>query len=116
MRYDENDVHSRNILIFLQLKARERRGMKYKKVYVEVDAHFRKDGFLLPREIFWEDGQRFPIEAVEGLIPASSRRVGGQGDRYTVRIRGQERYLYFERFASDSGNNIGRWFVEGFSS
>lgn len=88
--------------------------MKYRKVYVSVDAHFCENGSMMPQEIIWEDGQRFPIDAVECLMPAASFKVGGQGDRYTVRIRGQERYLYFERCVGDSGNNIGRWFVEGY--
>lgn len=39
-------------------------------------------------------------------------KAGGQGDRYTVRISGQQSYLFFERSASLTGDNIGRWFVE----
>lgn len=90
--------------------------MKYRKVYVDVDTYFRKDGRMLPREIFWEDGQSFPIEAVLSLTPGAFFKTSGQNDRYTVRIRGRERYLYFERFREeDAGNNIGRWFVEGLS-
>ena len=40
-------------------------------------------------------------------------RCGGQGDRYTIKVNGKETYLFFERNASVTGNNIGRWFVEG---
>ncbi len=36
----------------------------------------------------------------------------GQGDRYTIWVGGQQSYLFFERSAKASGNNIGRWFVE----
>jgi hypothetical protein len=39
-------------------------------------------------------------------------KAGGQGDRYTIRVSGREKYLFFERNASTLGNNIGRWFVE----
>lgn len=39
-------------------------------------------------------------------------KAGGQGDRYTVRIRGKQSYLFFERSTNLTGNNIGRWFVE----
>jgi hypothetical protein len=39
-------------------------------------------------------------------------KAGGQGDRYTVMINGHQSYLFFERNASLTGNNIGRWFVE----
>jgi hypothetical protein len=33
-------------------------------------------------------------------------------DVSTICVAGQESYLFFERNASTSGNNIGRWFVE----
>jgi len=39
-------------------------------------------------------------------------RAGGQGDRYTIMVRGKQSYLFFERSTNLSGNNIGRWFVE----
>ncbi len=39
-------------------------------------------------------------------------KAGGQGDRYTVWIRGKQSYLFFERSGALSGNNLGRWFVE----
>ena len=43
---------------------------------------------------------------------AAAMKAGGQGDRYTVRIRGKQSYLFFERSTNLTGNNIGRWFVE----
>ena len=82
------------------------------KVYVEVNVGFRPDGVMLPREIIWEDGARYEIDRVKRIDPAAARRAGGQGDRYTVSIRGRETYLFFERSASLSGNRVGRWFVE----
>ena len=76
------------------------------KVYVAVKADFSEDGTMLPREITWEDGTVFVIDRVTDM------KAGGQGDRYTVTIKGQQSYLYFERSPNLTGNNIGRWFVE----
>lgn len=86
--------------------------MQHTKVYVEVVASFREDGLLLPKEIIWEDGRHFEIDRVSDICPAASMKVGGQGDRYTIWLNGQQRYLFFERNAAIRGNNIGRWFVE----
>lgn len=86
--------------------------MKYRKVYVGVVAFFREDGLLLPRELLWEDGRRYRVDKVSDVRPSASMKAGGQGDRYTIWLNGQQRHLYFERNASLQGNNIGRWFVE----
>ena len=86
--------------------------MEYRKVYVEVVASFREDGLLLPREIVWEDGRRYKIDRVSAMQPGASMKGGGQGDRYTIWLNGQQRYLFFERNASLRGNHFGRWFVE----
>ena len=82
------------------------------KVYVAVKTDFAADGTMLPREITWEDGERFEIDRVLDIRQAAAMKAGGQGDRYTVRIRGKQSYLFFERGTNLTGNNIGRWFVE----
>lgn len=82
------------------------------KVYVGVDADFREDGTMLPRCLIWEDGTRYEIDRVLDIRQAFAMKAGGQGDRYTVRIKGQLRYLFFERSPRMTGNCIGRWFVE----
>ena len=82
------------------------------KVYVPVEVQFRSDGTMLPRMITWEDGTKFEIDRVSDIRQAAAMRAGGQGDRYTVFINGKQSYLFFERSANQSGNNIGRWFVE----
>jgi len=82
------------------------------KVYVAVRAAFDEDGCLIPTEITWEDGRKYPIDKVTDICQASAMKAGGQGDRYTVIINGHRSYLFFERNASLTGNNIGRWFVE----
>ena len=75
-----------------------------RKVYVGVNLYVSPDGNVLPRSIVWEDGRVIEIERVRFRIPRASTRVGGQGMRYTVVVKGQDRYLYDEN---------GKWFVEG---
>ena len=82
------------------------------KVYVAVKTDFTTDGTMIPREITWEDGQRFEIDRILDIRQAAAIKAGGQGDRYTVRIRGRQSYLFFERSTNLTGNYIGRWFVE----
>ena len=51
------------------------------------------------------------FEEISSAITAAMK-ARGQGDRYTVVVRGQRSYLFFERSTNQTGNNIGRWFVE----
>lgn len=88
------------------------RELKSVKVYVPVRVEFREDGTMLPREITWEDGERFQIDRVSDIRSAPALRAGGQGDRYTIWVNGQQSYLFFERSPNQTGNVIGRWFVE----
>lgn len=82
------------------------------KVYVDVKVDFRADGVMLPRKITWEDGREYEIDRVSDIRQAAAMRAGGQGDRYTIFVQGKQSYLFFERSANQTGNNIGRWFVE----
>lgn len=82
------------------------------KVYVQVNADFREDGIMLPRIIVWEDGRKYAVDRITEIRQAAAMKAGGQGDRYTVIVNGKQSYLFFERSTSQSGNNIGRWFVE----
>lgn len=82
------------------------------KVYVQVNADFNTDGVMFPRELIWEDGEKYTIDRVVDICQAAAMKAGGQGDRYTIEVRGHKSYLFFERNASLIGNNIGRWFVE----
>ena len=82
------------------------------KVYVQVKVDFREDGVMLPREIIWEDGVTYEIDRVIDIRQAAAMKAGGQGDRYTIEIDRKRSYLFFERSANLTGNNIGRWFVE----
>ena len=83
------------------------------KVYVQVNADFNTDGVMFPREIIWEDGERYTIDRMIDIQQAAAMKAGGQGDRYTIEVRGRRSYLFFERVATLMGNVIGRWFVEG---
>ena len=85
---------------------------KSAKVYVAVQADFAEDGTILPRVITWEDGEKFAIDKIIDIRQAAAMKAGGQGDRYTIKIRGSQSYLFFERSTNLTGNNIGRWFVE----
>ena len=82
------------------------------KVYVAVKADFNEEGIMLPRELTWEDGTRYEIDRVLDIRQAAAMKAGGQGDRYTVRINGKQSYLFFERSTNQTGNTLGRWFVE----
>ena len=82
------------------------------KVYVQVNADFNADGVMLPRVLIWEDGEKYAVDRVVDIRQAAARKAGGQGDRYTIEVRGQISYLFFERVPQLTGNVIGRWFVE----
>lgn len=75
-----------------------------RRVYVEVAAVFTPEGQILPRQIRWEDGTLFPVDRVMDIRQAAATKAGGCGLRYTIRIRGQQTYLFLDD---------DRWFVEG---
>ena len=87
--------------------------MNRAKVYVAVNADFTENGTMLPRKITWEDGTKYEIDRITDIRQAAAMKAGGQGDRYTVMLENQERYLFFERPTdSDDASMVGRWFVE----
>jgi hypothetical protein len=71
---------------------------KYVKVYLEMDENGKKT----PKSIVYND-QKFEIDRVLDVRTAPSMKVGGVGERYTIRIDGKETYIFLE-------NN--KWFVE----
>ncbi|GHU70215.1 hypothetical protein FACS1894184_15350 [Clostridia bacterium] len=77
------------------------------KVYIATTVEFSPDGKMTPISLRWED-RLFEIDRVLKVTKAAAQKVGGGGERYTVRINGRERYLFYE--VSTSGG--GRWFVE----
>ena len=82
------------------------------KVYVAVTVSFNEDGMMIPTSLTWEDGTVYEIDRVLDIRQAAAMKAGGQGDRYTIVVNRQRSYLFFERSANLTGNNIGRWFVE----
>ena len=87
--------------------------MKYRKQYIDVDVAISASGQMLPRIIHWTDGRKYTISKVKAIVPSPTLKAGGQGDRYTVMLENQERYLFFERPTdSDDASMVGRWFVE----
>lgn len=85
---------------------------KSSKVYVAVNVDFTNEGGMLPRSLVWEDGFEYEIDRVKDVRPSNAQKAGGQGDRYTIIIRQQESYLFFEHNLEYGHKNPGRWFVE----
>ena len=82
------------------------------RVYIPVDVRFDETGRMLPRAVIWEDGTKYEIDEVTDIRPDPEQKADGQGDRYTVMIRGTQCWLFFERAATVTGCNLGRWFVK----
>ena len=74
------------------------------KVFVEVYALFDTEGNITPLSIVWSDGMTYQIDKVLDCRRAASLKAGGMGMRYTIRIKNNITYLYYEK---------PRWFVEG---
>ncbi len=81
------------------------------KTYVPVQVTFDANGNMKPRALAWEDGTVFEIDRVLAVKQAAAMKAGGQGDRYTIRIKGKETYLFFEH-SIEGNSTLGRWFVE----
>ncbi|MEA4894089.1 MAG: hypothetical protein VB064_02375 [Oscillospiraceae bacterium] len=85
------------------------------KVYVGVTASFDAEGRMFPREIIWEDGTIYEIDRILDIRQAAAIKVGGGGDRFTIRVNGKQTFLFFERcaelFVNRENPIIGRWFV-----
>ena len=82
------------------------------KVYVKVNSDFDSTGYMMPRTITWADGRTFKIDEVKDFRPASTLAKGHSGDCYTVVIRGEEKFLFFEKTDDLFASRVGRWFVE----
>ena len=75
----------------------------YRKVYVEVEAVFDKNGEITPKSIKWDDGRVYPIDKVLKKRRAASLKAGGQGIRYECLIRGNKKFIFHEET---------KWFIE----
>lgn len=73
------------------------------KVYVDVVLLNDKNGDIRPLSIKLDNGKSYEITRVKNKCRASSLKVGGCGDRYTIVIKNKETYLF---------NDENKWFVE----
>lgn len=78
--------------------------MKLYKRYVNVVVLIQKDGSMKPLMLVWDNGIKYPIDAVKEVKKAASQ-VGGCGILYKCMIEGKERNLFYER---------DRWFIESY--
>ena len=83
--------------------------MNPQRVYVEMLVKYSPDGTMTPAVLKWEDGALYEIDRVLDVRRAASA-AGSMGIRYTVRIMGHERRLFYEDTYSSTGQP--RWFVE----
>lgn len=93
----------------------EKTGMRpprTERIYVKVNSDFDATGYMQPRSITWADGRTFKIDAVKDYRPTSFYRKGAEGSCYTVMIRGEEKYLYFEWTNASFASRVARWYVE----
>lgn len=73
------------------------------RVYVRMIVEIDEEGKVSPVRVFWTDGRVFDVECLLNVGFAVQTRTGGQGTRYTCRIRGRRAQLF---------EDGGRWFVE----
>ena len=67
---------------------------QYRKAYVPVTLDVDKEGTILPRLIWWDNGVIFQIDQILYKCRATSKKVWGGGIRYTVQSRGKESFLF----------------------
>lgn len=91
--------------IMMEEKGQERPNYK---LYVEVGAVYEPDGTMVPKYLrLTPDGEKFVIDHIYRAQRSASRRAGGCGICYSVRIRGKDALLYYE-----DSPHASRWFVE----
>ena len=73
------------------------------KRYVMVVSRTDEVGRVLPQKVIWADGTAYEIDRILDVERMASRKAGGTGMRYHVRVGQADTYLYYEN---------PRWFVE----
>lgn len=80
--------------------------IKYRKVLIGVRLFVDTAGKIHPEALQWEDGRVYEIDKVISVTQAPPLHVGGMvTTRYTCRVMGQVREIYYEQFSN-------LWFVE----
>ncbi|MGN1227806.1 MAG: hypothetical protein ACI4TX_04090 [Christensenellales bacterium] len=82
------------------------------KQYVEVCAIFDTNGKVVPIWLKWINGKVYNIDKVLDVRKATSLKAGGTGIRYSIKIGGQNRFLFCEGQNAWNEHNLCRWFVE----
>ena len=78
------------------------------KLYVEVGVVYNPDGVMCPRWVRLPGmGEKLTIDKIYRHQRAASRKAGGCGICYFVRIKGQDAMLFYE-----DAPDAARWFVE----
>ena len=83
---------------------------KPEKTYLTVLAKIDQTGLMEPAVILWPDGRRFHIDKVIRWRRALDHGPGTTC--YVIRIKDQQRLLYFSQFPNCSTINMGRWYIE----
>ena len=73
-----------------------------KKKFVDVYVYMDECGKKTPKTLIYND-KKYDIDKILDMKKCASFKVGGIGERYTVRIGSNITYLFYEN---------GRWFVE----
>lgn len=74
------------------------------KQCIEVAVRFDTDGNMEP-VMFWFNGKKYEVDRVIDKRKQAAMIAGATGIRYTCRVLGKERMLWFDDYAK-------RWFVE----
>ena len=86
--------------------------MEKRFIYLKVMTSIDQTGLMLPSEVIWPDGRRFPVDRV--IRWRRAKQYDMATTCYDVTIRGQEKQLYFRQSHPNliSPLDIGKWFVE----
>ncbi len=78
------------------------------KHFVDVRVQFDTSGNMKPLSVLWPDGREFEIDRVL-KVQNSVSDSGGTGRKYTVKIHGQQRELFYAQDYKRDG--ILCWYV-----
>ena len=85
---------------------------RYRRTYIPVVVDVDQDGHMKPLSLEWK-GVSYEIDSVsKDVRPSYAEKSGGQGDRYKIKMNGEEKYLFFEHNADYGDEKVGKWFVE----
>lgn len=76
---------------------------EYMKKYVTVGAYHTPEGKTILKFLIIDDEHKIIIDRLVTSCRAAATKVGGSGIRYTVKIRGLEKFIFEDE---------GKWFIE----